>query len=246
MSRDLYVLTLDDMQQSAVDLDDPTHLAFDYMRRIGDVLDALPGGPLRVLHVGGAAMTLPRYVAATRPRSGQIVLEPSQAVIDQVRAEAPLPPRSGIKVRPVAGEAGIVAVRDASQDVVILDAFDGGVVPEALTSADFVEQVRRVLAPGGTFVANLVDQPPYPRVRALVGLVGGLGTTAVGAEPATLKGRRPGNLVLVCGGVPDEPFGRPSPLEYRVFSGRAVGDSFGGARPPRAPGTGTAPRPPRH
>ena len=228
MSRDLFVLTLDDMQQSAVDLDDPTHLAFAYMRRIGDVLDALPPGPLRVLHVGGAAMTLARYVAATRPRSGQIVLEPSREVIDRVRAEAPLPPRSGIRVRPVDGQTGVAAVRDGSQDVVILDAFEGGVVPEALTSAAFVEEVRRVLAPGGTFVANLVDEPPFRRVRAFVALARGVGSVVVGAEPATLKGRRSGNLVVACGEVPPEPFGRPSPLEYRVFRGRAVADSFGG------------------
>lgn len=219
---------MDDMQQSAVDLDDPTRLVFDYVRRIGDVVDAMPAGPLRVLHVGGAAMTLPRYVAATRPRSGQVVLEPSQAVIDEVRVQAPLSPRSGIKVRPVDGQTGIVAVRDASQDLVILDAFDGGVVPESLTAAPFVSEVRRVLAPGGVFVANLVDQPPYPRVRPFVARVRELGTVAVGAEPATLKGRRPGNLIVAAGGVPREPFGRPSPLEYRVFTGRAVTDSFGG------------------
>lgn len=228
MTRDLYVLTLDGMQQSVVDLDDPTHLAFDYMRRIGDLLDALPPGTLRVLHVGGAAMTIPRYVAATRPRSAQIVLEPSQEVIEQVRAEAPLPPRSGIRVRPVDGQAGIVAVRDASQDVVILDAFDGGVVPEALTSAAYVDEVRRVLAPGGVLVANLVDRPPFPRVRSFVAVARGLGPVVVGVEPATLKGRRPGNLVVAAGGVPEEPFGRPSPMEYRVFSGKAVSDSFGG------------------
>jgi SAM-dependent methyltransferase len=230
MARELYVLTLDDMQQSVVDLDDPTHLVFDYVRRIGDLLDALPPGTLRVLHVGGAAMTLPRYVAATRPRSSQIVLEPSQEVIDQVRAEAPLPPRSGVRVRPVDGQSGIGGVRDGSQDVVILDAFEGAVVPEALTAAPFVEEVRRVLAPGGVLVANLVDRPPFPRVRSFVAVARELGRVVVGVEPATLKGRRPGNLVVACGAVPEAPFGRPSPMEYRVFSGPAVTDSFGGGR----------------
>src|SRR5690606_14220529 len=31
----IYILELHGMEQSAVDLDDPTHLVFDYMRRIG-------------------------------------------------------------------------------------------------------------------------------------------------------------------------------------------------------------------
>lgn len=230
MGGDLYILDLDDMQQSAVDLGDPTRLVFDYVRRIGDLLDVMPAGPLRVLHVGGAAMTLPRYVTATRPRSAQIVLEPATEVVERVRAEAPLPPRSGIKVRPVDGETGILAVRDGSQDVVVLDAFAGGKVPESLTSAGFVEQVGRVLAPGGMFVANLVDRPPYPRVRAFVAAVRTLGDVAVGAEPATLKGRREGNLIVASGAVPDGAFGDPSPLEYRVFRGRAVADAFGGGK----------------
>lgn len=228
MARDLYVLEMDDMQQSAVDLADPTRLVFDYVRRIGDLVDAMPTGPLRVLHIGGAAMTLPRYVAATRPRSPQVVLEPAAEVVERVRAEAPLPPRSGIKVRPVDGETGILAVRDDSQDVVVLDAFAGGKVPASLTSAGFVEQVGRVLAPDGMFVANLVDRPPYPRVRSFVAAVRELGEVAVGAEPATLKGRREGNLIVAGGAVPAGAFGEPSPLEYRVFRGRAVADAFGG------------------
>lgn len=226
--RDLYVLELDGMQQSIVDLRTPTHLAFDYVRRIGDLLDALPGGRLRVLHVGGAAMTLPRYVAATRPGSRQIVLEPSTDVIDQVREHAPLPARSGIKVRPVDGRSGIVDVRNDSQDVVILDAFAGAVVPAELTTTSFVAEVSRVLAPGGVFVANLVDRPPFRSVRDVVAEVREIGTVAVGLEPATLKGKRAGNLLVACGALPGQPFGRPSPLEYRVVTGSAVSDSFGG------------------
>ena len=228
MPGDVYVLELDDMQQSAVDLGDPTRLVFDYMRRIGDVIDRLPPGPVRVLHVGGAAMTLPRYVHATRPRSAQIVLEPSVEVIERVRSEAPLPPRSGIKVRPVDGKSGIGGVRDGFADMVILDAFDGGRTPAELTSAAFVEDVRRVLAPAGVFVANLVDRAPFAQARDLVAAARDLGDVVVGVEPATLKGRRAGNLVIAGGAVPASPFGSPSPMEYRIFTGRAVADSFGG------------------
>jgi hypothetical protein len=67
-----WTLLVDGTAQSHVDLGDPTHLEFEYVRRIGHLLDALdppPPSPLRVLHLGGGAWTLPRYVAATRPRS---------------------------------------------------------------------------------------------------------------------------------------------------------------------------------
>jgi hypothetical protein len=229
MPGDVYVLELDDMQQSAVDMGDPTRLVFDYMRRVGDVIDRLPSGPVRVVHVGGAAMTLPRYVHATRPRSSQIVLEPSTEIIERVRSEVPLPPRSGIKVRPVDGKDGIGGVRDGFADLVILDAFDGGRTPAELTAVDFVEDVRRVLKPSGVFVANLVDKAPFTRVRDFVAVARDLGSLTIGVEPATMKGRRAGNLVIACGGgVPPSPFGSPSPMEYRIFTGRAVADSFGG------------------
>ena len=226
----VYVLELDGMEQSAVDLDDPTHLVFDYMRRIGDLIDALrpsPPASIRALHVGGAAMSLPRYVAATRPGSAQIVLEPDEILIAQVRVEAPLPRRSGIKVRATDGAAGIRQVRDASQDLVVLDAFDNAQVPAELTSAAFLGEVNRVLVPGGAFVANLVDRAPFARVRSLVAAGRSLGRVVVGAEPPTVKGRRPGNVVVACGGVPRAAFGSPSPLEYRIFEGKAVRDTFG-------------------
>ena len=60
--------------QSFVDPADPTRLEFDYAQRMADVIDTIaPAGErIRVVHVGGAGMSLPRYVAATRPRSAQI------------------------------------------------------------------------------------------------------------------------------------------------------------------------------
>lgn len=233
MSDDLYILEMDGMQQSAVDLGDPRKLVFDYMRRIADLIDAMPQEHLRVLHVGGAAMSLARYVAATRPRTRQVVLEPAADVIEQVRAEAPLPKGSGIKIRPVTGQEGIKEIRDGAFDLIILDAFDGGLVPDDLTAAPFVNEVRRVLAPEGVFVSNLVDAPPFTAIRNFVALARDLGSPVIGMEPATLKGRRSGNVIVACGAVPPRPFGTPSPLEYRVWRGRELSDSFGGGKPQR-------------
>ena len=64
-------LVLDGVEASYVDLVDPTHLEFPYVRRLADVVDvAAPAGrALDVLHLGGGGCTLPRYVAATRPGS---------------------------------------------------------------------------------------------------------------------------------------------------------------------------------
>ena len=72
-----WTLLVDGTAQSHVDLDDPTHLEFEYIRRIGHLIDlcAPPYAPLRALHLGGGAWTLARYVATTRPGSTQTVVE---------------------------------------------------------------------------------------------------------------------------------------------------------------------------
>ncbi|GAA2069445.1 hypothetical protein GCM10009821_02380 [Aeromicrobium halocynthiae] len=49
--------------QSYVDLDDPTYLDFPYVRRIADVVDSVRAvDRMRIVHVGGAGLTLARYV----------------------------------------------------------------------------------------------------------------------------------------------------------------------------------------
>ncbi len=158
---DGHVVLVDDRPQSHVDLADPTRLVFDYVRRMGDVVDALgeEGQPLRTVHVGGAGMTLARYVAATRPRSGQVVLEPDEELTALVRRELPLPPRSGIKVRPVDGRTGLRALPDGRVDLLVLDAYDDGLVPAELLTAQALAEVARVLAPTG--VRSSTGAAPY-------------------------------------------------------------------------------------
>jgi hypothetical protein len=236
---DAWILRFDGADQSHVDLADPTRLEFDYVRRMGDVIDAWEpaGEPVRIVHVGGAAMTLPRYVAATRPRSAQVVLEPATAVTELVRAELPLPPRSGIKVRPVDGRTGVAALRPDSTDLVVLDAFADARVPADLVTTEFFESVAHALADRGWFLLNLTDRAPFAWARRVVaGLRTAYPHLLLSAEPATLRGRRFGNLLVVAsrGPVPTDALrerATTSALPYRVLDGRQVSDSFGGGLP---------------
>ncbi|MGD0062168.1 MAG: hypothetical protein ABSB76_01860 [Streptosporangiaceae bacterium] len=70
--RAAWVLLIGGVPQSHVDLDDPGYLDFEYVRRLGHLVDlAAPAGqPLRVLHLGAGALTLARYVDAHRRRAG--------------------------------------------------------------------------------------------------------------------------------------------------------------------------------
>lgn len=197
-----WLLLMDRIRQSYVDLDDPSYLDFEYVQGFADVLDALPPGPLAVTHVGGGGLTFPRYVAHTRPGSPQIVLEPDEQVTALVRSRLPLPRGHRIRIRPVDGRTGLAALGEASADVVVVDAFAGGRVPAELTTAEFFAGVARVLKPSGVVLANLPDGGPgfgaghwYIR-RATAGCQDVLPDALLRADPSVLKGRRFGNIVL--------------------------------------------------
>ena len=195
----LVTVVLDGQPQSAVDLDDPQRLDFEYVQHLALCLDALaPDGSLRVTHVGGAGLTLARWVQHTRPGSPQVVLEPDAALTEAVRRELPLPRGHRIRVRPVDGLAGVAALRDGSADVVVLDAYAGGRVPPELATVEWFGEVRRVLAPGGLLLANVADEPGLRyAARVAAGAREALGHVAFVALHEVLKGKRFGNLVLV-------------------------------------------------
>jgi spermidine synthase/MFS family permease len=158
------VLVLDDLRHSYVDLDDPTFLDFWYVRRIVDAIDEFaPPGPIDVIALGGGAMTVPRWVDATRPGARQTVLEIDPDLVDLVEEEFGLP---GAAI--VTGD-GRVALRDLAADtadVVIGDAFGSRSVPWHLATREFMADVARVLRPDGVYVANVIDGGDESFLRA--------------------------------------------------------------------------------
>lgn len=107
-----YELIVDGTPQSHVDLDDPTHLHFEYVARMGAVIDQLrmPRQPLTAVHLGAGALTIPRYVEATRPGSRQQVIELEPALTGLVREHLPLPKGAAIRIR-IADGAGLAFAR---------------------------------------------------------------------------------------------------------------------------------------
>ena len=194
---------MDGSPQSHVQPDDPTLLVFEYVQHLALAVDALPPGPLGVTHVGGAGLTLPRWVEATRPGSPQIVLEPDEALTDLVRREVPLPRRHRIRVRPVDGLTGVRALRDDSADVVVTDAYAGGRVPAELVGTAYAHELARVLKSTGMALWNLADEPGMRYVaRALATIGQSLAHLALIATHEVLKGKRFGNAVIVASAAP--------------------------------------------
>jgi spermidine synthase len=217
-----FTLLLDGTPQSHVDLADPTHLEFEYVRRMAAAIDLAgpPGGPLRVLHLGGGALTLPRYVAATRPGSSQRVVEVDAGLVDLVRRALPWPADLRLRVRVGDARQALGAIRDSSYDLVLADVFAGARTPAHLTSVEFAAEVARVLGPDGSYLVNIADGPPLRYARGQVATVRAvLPRACLIADAAVLRGRRYGNLVLVAG--------RADPPVPELIR-RAAGDWFPG------------------
>jgi spermidine synthase len=247
-----WMLLVNGTPQSHVDLEDPAHLEFEYVRRMGHVLDlaADPGAPLDVVHLGGGALTLPRYVAVTRPGSRQRVVEIDQPLTDLVREHLPLPRGARIRVRADDARVGLSALHTASHDVVLTDVFAGARTPAHLTSAEFAAEAHRVLRPGGVYAGNVADGPPLRFARAQVATLRSVFRhVCLLAEPGTLRGRRFGNLVAVASDdeLPIAGYVRncaKDPMPARVVEGDDLDRFAGTARPVLDADAVASPEPP--
>jgi spermidine synthase len=247
-----WVLLVEGTPQSHVDLDDPTHLEFEYVRRMGHVLDlaAAEGEPLDAVHLGGGALTLARYLAATRPGSRQRVVEVDRRLTDLVRATLPLPRGARVRVRADDARAGLGALHTASADVVVSDVFAGARTPAHLTTVEYAAEAHRVLRPGGVLTANVADGPPLRFARGQVATLQAVfAHVCVLAEPGTLRGRRFGNLVAVASDAPLPVAALTrrcagDPMPARVVAGDDLARFVGDARPVTDAEAVASPEPP--
>jgi spermidine synthase len=248
-SDDAWLLTVDDVPQSFVDLADPTRLEFDYVRLMGDVLDcaAPEGEPISVVHLGGGGCTLARYVAATRPGSTQVVVEADAALADLVREQLGT---SGFKLRVGDARQECARLAPGRSDVVVADVFESARQPLHTTTVEWLHEVRRLLRDSGSYVVNVADGRPLPFAKAQVStLLAVFPHVLLLADPSVLRGRRFANLVLV---------GSDAPLPVERLTRRAAraagrarlveGDDLvrfsGGAAPVTDATAREAPRPP--
>lgn len=198
------VLQLDTLWHSYVDLEDPRHLEFSYIRAIASVVDtAVSDDAPRALHLGGGGLTLPRYLAATRPGSESLVLEIDGGVIDLDVDRLGLRTGSGIEVRVQDARVGLARERSNSRDLVVGDAFGGLSVPWHLTTLEVVRDVDRVLTEEGIYALNVIDYPPLDFARAEVATLQEVFPhVALIARPDVLERTDGGNLVIVASRTP--------------------------------------------
>ncbi|MFI6323524.1 spermidine synthase [Nonomuraea sp. NPDC050556] len=209
------MLSKDDVPQSYIDLQDPTYLDFEYVRLMADVVDVMRDGPLACVHVGGGACTIPRYIAATRPGSRHLVIEPDGLLVNLVREQLDLKSVPKLKVRVVGGREGTTGLWDESADLFVLDAFSGATMPVELATAEYMADIARVLRSSGTLLINLADGKGLMFARRLAATVRGtFRHVALLAEPGVMRGRRFGNLIIAAS---------PTELPLEILTRRAAG-----------------------
>lgn len=229
------ILHMDTLRHSYVDLDDPTHLDFRYVRLFASTVDAtLPDGPLRALHIGGGGFTFPRYLSAVRPGTTNRVLEIDDELVRIAEAELGLVRGPDLEV--VVGDARLHLdeIPDGSIDLVVGDAFGGLSVPWHLTTEEVVTEIHRVLAPGGTYVLNVIDGGAARFARAQTATLEQVFAHVAVIVPTSHSGGAPVNHVLVGSDAPLDALGADGSLaarDGRALLGADLAGFVDGARP---------------
>ncbi|SDS23559.1 spermidine synthase [Corynebacterium timonense] len=211
-----YILEVNDVPSSHVVLGAPEVLSFDYMEWIAQLLDASP--PSTTVHLGAAACALPSY-ARQRWQGRTVAVEIDAELARLVRwAFDP-------DVELVVADARTFthALAPGSVDAIVRDVFSGPATPRPLTTVEFFRAVRRALAPGGVYAANVGDRSGLPETRSeLAGLREVFDHVAAISTADMLDGRAYGNIVLAASDQPLTYTGRA------VFRGDAWAASLGG------------------
>ncbi len=234
-----YLLLVNGVQSSHIDLSDPTRLEFEYMRWMAAVIaDRVPEPKaLRVLHLGAAACSLARYLIHDRPGSQHLAVDIDAELARLVRAWFDLPKAPALRIRVGDARAVTESLPAGGHTVVVRDVFAATNTPTPLTTLEFTRQVRRVLEPGGLYLANSAGAPDLRLARAEAATVGAVfDQLAIVADPPMLKGRRRGNVIVIGADAPVD-----SPALARELLGGAVPAQLWGNRRAREFARGARP-----
>ena len=223
-----WLLKINGVMSSHIDLADPLFLDFEYMRWMAALIEsrwappspgpATTGGhKLRGLHLGGGACSMARYFAAAYPDARQVVVELDGKLAAYVRGWFDLPKAPLLRIRVGEARAVTETLTAGTRDFIIRDVFAGAHTPRPLTTAEFTAHAKRVLAPGGLYVVNSGDAPDLKNAREdAATIAAAFKHTVIIADPAMLKGRRYGNMVMAGS---DVPFGDDPQLRRRLLGG---------------------------
>ena len=143
--------------QSAMRIARPNDLEVTYTRCMMGFLLFTPE-PRDIVMIGLGGGSLARFAYHHLPTSRIAVVEINAQVIAAARNFFPLPPEGG-RFRVIEGEgAEFVAARPGSCDVLMIDGFDDGALPETLADEAFFASAVAALRPNGVLVMNFLGR----------------------------------------------------------------------------------------
>ena len=202
-----YSLVVEGTTQSHVNPLDPLDLQLEYTRLMAAVVDGCreAGRLLRVLHLGAGALTIPRYVAATRPGSVQHVVELHRELLDFVLGVLPLDDDVELTVEFDDGRAAVerAARTRGGYDVAIVDVFSGSISPRHMSTVEFFEALVQLLAPDAVIVVNTLATAGLAMSREVAATLGSTLPEVIAlASPAVIEDASLGNVVLAASASP--------------------------------------------
>lgn len=155
--RDVRLLTTDPRgYQSAAYTDGSNELALGYARKMAEVVRVAPNKE-NILIIGGGAFSLPEYLAAKYPSSHIDVVEIDphlSGIAQKYFGYTPLP---NIAVHAQDARVFLQKAQPNTYDVLLVDAYSNdSAIPFSLATLEYTEQLKRVAAPKGTVIANLI------------------------------------------------------------------------------------------
>lgn len=159
----------DTLLHSEVDISDLGDLKYPYMRIYDALLNRVAGRgnrPVRLLMLGGGGYVFPNVLFRARPGSEIVVVEIDPGVTRAAREAFGLPADAPIEIHHMDARNYVAdALRRNREnpgsvppfDFIMCDSVSDFSVPYQLTTREFMEQVRQLLAPGGLYAMNLID-----------------------------------------------------------------------------------------
>lgn len=139
--------------QSSMDIAQPERLVLSYSRAMMAWL-LFNDDPRQIVQIGLGGGSFARWIAHYLPDAHSVAVDINPQVIAVARSLFELPPEDDFfQIVEADGAAYIKILRD-SCDVLLVDAFDGYQIIDALTESDFFEDCRNALSANGVFVAN--------------------------------------------------------------------------------------------
>jgi len=156
----LEALVLDHLIHSYTDLQNPSHLEYEYIRIYEELVKSSLGerDAFRALFIGGGGYTFPRYLESRYP-GAQIDVVEIDPEVTRV-AETFLGVDKGGRIRSFNQDARWFAMNCrevGSYDFIFGDAFNDLSIPFHLTTREFAGLLKRLLKPDGMLLANVID-----------------------------------------------------------------------------------------